>query len=74
MPLDVRLMNVDLTHQCPHCGHERTMKGRWFSMVGNYRCAACRADVRMTYVAKAGLFESHSHLAEPLSRCPPATR
>jgi hypothetical protein len=63
MSLDNRLMNVDLTHPCPHCGNEHTMKGRWFSVVRTYRCAVCRDEVRMTYPEKMVLFERNAHLA-----------
>jgi DNA-directed RNA polymerase subunit RPC12/RpoP len=65
MPLDRKLMYALLSHPCPHCGHNLTMKGHWFSVIRNYQCALCRQKVRMTYTAKLALFESHAHLALP---------
>ena len=36
-----KLMNVLLSHPCPHCGHNHTKTRRWFSVIGNYQCAFC---------------------------------
>jgi DNA-directed RNA polymerase subunit RPC12/RpoP len=65
MSLDGKLMNVLLSHPCPHCGNNRIMHGRWFAVIGNYRCARCTQQVRMTYPAKVALFEGHAHLSPP---------
>jgi hypothetical protein len=65
MPLDRKLMHVLLSHPCPHCGHKLTMRGNWFSVIGNYRCALRRKNVRMTYEVKLALFESHADLGLP---------
>ena len=63
MPLDGRLLNVLLSHRCPHCGHNLAMMGHWFSVIRNYRCAICARQVQMTYAEKVALFEGHTHLA-----------
>jgi DNA-directed RNA polymerase subunit RPC12/RpoP len=65
MGLDRKLMDVLLSRPCPHCGHNLTMKGSWFSVIQNYQCALCHQKVRMTYTARLALFESHAHLALP---------
>ena len=34
MPLTSGLLDVLLSHPCPHCGHKHEKKGSWFQ---NYR-------------------------------------
>jgi hypothetical protein len=66
MPLDLRLMDVILSHPCPHCDRKLTMKGSWFFPRANYTCAGCHQLVEMRYAAKTALFAKHAHLARPI--------
>ena len=59
MTLSVRLLNVDLTFNCPHCGHALTKPGSWFKSANRFKCKGCKADVRVTYTAKLALFARH---------------
>jgi hypothetical protein len=64
MPLSRALANVFLTYPCPHCGHKLEKPGAWFQSIGQYRCNACRRDVRIRYNDKAKLFDAHIRLAD----------
>src|SRR6478672_4633995 len=63
MPLHLGLMNVILSHPCPHCGLTLKMKGSWFCPKANYACASCHQLVPMRYPEKTALFAKHAHLA-----------
>jgi hypothetical protein len=66
MPLSLLLClsDVDLSFDCPHCGHALIKPGRWFKSVTRFKCKGCDADVRLTYSAKVALFERHANLAD----------
>jgi transposase-like protein len=62
MALSDRLRDVDLTFNCPHCGHALTKPGRWFKSASRFKCKGCQADVRLTYSAKLDLYARHDSL------------
>jgi transposase-like protein len=74
MPLTKGLLDVLLSHPCPHCGHKQEKKGSWFQTIGHYRCPSCGHSVQITYEDKVGLFEANAHraleLPHPTSRSP----
>ena len=63
MPLTKGLLDVILSHPCPHCGHKHEKKGHWFQTIGHYTCPACDRSVRITYDDKVHLFETNAHRA-----------
>jgi hypothetical protein len=65
MPLNMKLMDVPLSHPCPHCGQGLKMKGSWFKSMARYKCPYCRNLVVMTHCAKVVLFDTHGHLSFP---------
>jgi len=62
MPLSPALLNVLLTHPCPHCGHELQKRGSWFQTIAHYRCESCQRDVHIGYDGKLALFEKYARL------------
>jgi transcription elongation factor Elf1 len=64
MPLTDRLSDVDLTFNCPHCGHPLIKPGKWFKSANRFKCSACQADVRLTYSAKVALFARYDTATE----------
>jgi transposase-like protein len=63
MPLTMGLLDVILSHSCPHCGHKHEKKGSWFQTIGRYTCLTCHRSVRITYDDKVRLFEMNAHRA-----------
>jgi transposase-like protein len=63
MPLSDRLRDVDLTFNCPHCGHALLKPGKWFKSANRFKCRACQADIRLTYSAKVALFARYDSRA-----------
>jgi DNA-directed RNA polymerase subunit RPC12/RpoP len=63
MPLTKGLLNVLLSHPCPHCGHKHEKKGSWFQTIAHYSCSSCSHSVRMGYDDKVHLFEANAHRA-----------
>ena len=63
MPLTKGLLNVLLSHSCPHCGHKREERGSWFQTIGHYTCSSCGHSVRMRYDEKIRLFDANAHRA-----------
>jgi transcription elongation factor Elf1 len=63
MPLSGTLRTIDLTFECPICGHAFVNTGNWFMTVGRFTCEGCGGDIRLTYHDKLALFEKHAHLA-----------
>ena len=61
MPLTKGLLDVLLSHPCPHCGHKHEKKGGWFQTIGQYSCSSCGQSVRMAYNDKVCLFEANAH-------------
>ena len=61
MPLTKGLLNVLLSHPCPHCGHKHEKNGSWFQTMAHYSCSSCRNSVQMTYDDKVRLFETNAH-------------
>jgi hypothetical protein len=79
-----KLMNVLLSHPCPHCGHNHTMTRRWFSVIGKLSMRllrsrpileACQLVTGKTLhavgLAKTGQAAGHRALPCPPSRCRP---
>jgi predicted RNA-binding Zn-ribbon protein involved in translation (DUF1610 family) len=63
MPLTKGLLDVLLSHPCPHCGHKQEKKGSWFKTIGHYTCPSCGHSVQLGYDAKIRLFEANAHRA-----------
>lgn len=63
MPLSGNLRLVDLTFNCPHCGHALVKTGGWFQAVADFKCNECKRRLRLTYDDKVALFKKHAHLA-----------
>ena len=63
MPLSPSLHSVDLTFECPLCGHVLVKTGNWFQTVGRFKCEGCQAQIRLSYSDKLAIFEKHGHLA-----------
>ena len=57
------LLDVLLSHPCPHCGHKQEKKGSWFKTIGHYTCPSCGHSVQMSYDEKIRLFEANAHRA-----------
>jgi transposase-like protein len=68
MPLSPQLWHVDLTLECPHCGHPIIKKGGWFVWVHRFNCEGCNREVPITYSDKVVLFKKHAHLSRPKPR------
>jgi transposase-like protein len=64
MPLSNLLRCVDLTFNCPHCGHPLLKNGSWFMSAPGFKCLGCHRQVRITYTDKVALFGKHTRLAE----------
>ena len=65
MPLSDSLRYVDLTFNCPHCGHALVKSGAWFQSVSHFKCEGCQRDVQLTYDDKVALFDNHAQGKEP---------
>jgi hypothetical protein len=63
MPLSNKLLDVDLTLECKHCGHLIIKNGGWFSVAHHFKCEGCNRYVRIVYDEKVALFKKHAHLA-----------
>ena len=64
MPLSDRLRDVELTFNCPRCGHPLVKPGRWFKSSNRFKCKACQENVRLSYSTKVALFARHNNLAD----------
>jgi len=62
MPLSTRLLHVDLTLECKHCGHSKTKTGEWFRVAHRFMCVGCKREVPIGYSDKVALFKKHAHL------------
>ena len=63
MPLTKGLLDVLLSHPCPHCGHKQEKKGSWFKTICHYTCPSCGHSVQMGYDEKIRLFDANAHRA-----------
>ncbi len=49
MPLSLRLLDVDLTLKCKHCGWPLIKNGQWFMVAPRFKCEGCKREVRIPY-------------------------
>jgi predicted RNA-binding Zn-ribbon protein involved in translation (DUF1610 family) len=60
MALSEKLLDVVLTHPCPHCGHKLKQRGSWFQVRRQqYECPSCHHMVPMGYSDKVALFKKY---------------
>jgi hypothetical protein len=64
MALSTRLLHVDLTLECRHCGHSITKTGKWFRVAHRFTCVRCKREVPIGYSDKVALFKKHALLLE----------
>ena len=63
MPLSVSLLTVEMTFECPFCGHVLVKSGSWFHSVSRFKCKGCERVIRLSYPDRLALFEKYAHLA-----------
>lgn len=65
MPISNQFRYVALTFECPRCGHQVVRTGLWFKSVGNFKCEACKAKIRLGYEDKLALIEKSKPVNSP---------
>jgi transcription elongation factor Elf1 len=63
MPLSATLRTINLTFECPRCGHAFVNTGNWFMTTGRFTCEGCGCAISLTYDDKRALFDKHAHLS-----------
>ena len=62
MPLSASLFNVEMTFECPLCGHALVKSGSWFYTVPKFKCEGCHRQIRLSYPDRLAIFEKYAHL------------
>jgi transposase-like protein len=63
MPLSASLLTVEMTFECPHCGHALVKRGSWFQVATRFKCKGCEGEIRLNYPDRLKIFARHAHLA-----------
>ena len=63
MSLSASLLTVEMTFECPHCGHALVKSGNWFHSVPRFKCKGCEREIRLGYPDRLAIFERYAHLA-----------
>ena len=62
MSLSASLLTVEMTFECPHCGHTQVKSGNWFHSVSRFNCKGCEREIRLGYPDRLAIFERHAQL------------
>src|SRR3978361_453222 len=65
MTLSAILLTVEMTFECPHCGHTLVKTGNWFQTIGRFQCKGCQDAVRLSYKDKLALFAPDATSGSP---------
>jgi endogenous inhibitor of DNA gyrase (YacG/DUF329 family) len=59
MSLPPELLHVEISMDCPNCGHSMIRRGYWFKTVQVIKCPKCFTEVEWGYQQKVALFEKY---------------
>ena len=69
MPLSASLLTVEMTFECPFCGHALVKSGSWFHSVSKFKCKGCEREIRLGYPDRLALFDRHAQIgAKPVAK------